>query len=115
MPTQREEEQVTGVAGNDHCTLTTSHQWLINNPMKAVKYAAPVAGVVLAGPLVSLLPLGSFTPLISMVVTFLASSTLKQNAVGGALALLQAGGMQKLAAQILAFLSFLGFGKMSGE
>jgi hypothetical protein len=84
MPTQREEEQAAGVAGNDHLILTTPHQWLFNNPMEAVKYAAPVAGVVLAGPLVSLQPLGSFTLLISMVVTFMAGSTSKHNAVDGA-------------------------------
>lgn len=102
-------------AAKESLMLTLSRQWLINNPKKAVKYAAPAAGIVLAGPIVSLLPLGPFTPILSIIVTSFASSRLKKNAVGGAVAFLQAGGLRGFEGQLLALLSFMSFSCMFGK
>jgi hypothetical protein len=87
--------------------LTTSRKWFINNLIKAVKSVAPATGVALVGLTVSLLPLGPFTPMFSILVTSFASCQLKQNVVGGAVALLHAGGIQGFEGHILALLSFM--------
>ncbi|KAJ5030820.1 ribosomal protein L24e-domain-containing protein [Bipolaris maydis] len=55
----------------------------IRNATKDAKTAVTAAGVVLAGPIVSFLPLGPYTAILSLLATSIASSHLKHKVIGG--------------------------------
>ncbi|XP_014559523.1 hypothetical protein COCVIDRAFT_35295 [Bipolaris victoriae FI3] len=81
----------------------------IKNATKAAKTAVTAAGVVLAGPIVSFLPLGPFTAILSLLATSIASSHLKHKIIGGVIAFLYAGGLHGFEGQLLALLSYFSF------
>ena len=87
--------------------------------MKAVKlvkvYGVPFAGVALAGPMASMLPLGPLTPFAALLATSFASFHLRQNVMGGLCSFLHAGGLGGFQGQILSLLSFMSLSATFGE
>ncbi|KAL6162622.1 hypothetical protein ACJQWK_11544 [Exserohilum turcicum] len=81
----------------------------IKNPVNAVQIAAPAARVALTGSIVSLLPLGSYTAMFSILAMSIVSRRLQSQAVGCVVAFLHAGGLSGLEGQVLALLSFISF------
>jgi hypothetical protein len=83
--------------------------------MKAAKTGISAASVVVAGPIVSFLPLGLLTPIVSILVTSFASSQLNQRTIGSAMAFLYAGGLRSFEGQLLALLGFFSFCSIFGK
>lgn len=84
--------------------------------MKLLKnYGVPVAGVALAGPMATMLPLGPLYPYAALLATSLASFQLRQNAIGGLSSVLHAGGLTGLQGQVLSLLSFMSLSASFGE
>ncbi|KAH7561998.1 hypothetical protein BM1_03102 [Bipolaris maydis] len=81
----------------------------IRNATKDAKTAVTAAGVVLAGPIVSFLPLGPYTAILSLLATSIASSHLKHKVIGGVIGFLYAGGLHGFEGQLLALLSYFSF------
>lgn len=87
----------------------------IKNPVNAVQIAAPAARVALTGSIVSLLPLGSYTAMFSILAMSIVSRRLQSQAVGCVVAFLHAGGLSGLEGQVLALLSFISFSAVLGK
>jgi hypothetical protein len=85
------------------------------NPMKVARLLTVYGDVILAGPLTSLLPLGSLTPIVAIFATSFASFSLRQAVLGGICAFLRAGGFNGLQGQILSLLSFMSFSAVFGK
>ncbi|KAF1943145.1 hypothetical protein EJ02DRAFT_465232 [Clathrospora elynae] len=107
LPTKCDDERTTDDRKSKATVLTIYLSWLLNAPIKVAKVFLPAAGVVLAGPMTTLLSLGRFTPLISVFVTSFVSFQLKHITHGGAVAFLHAGGPQGFEGQALSLLNFI--------
>lgn len=70
-------------------------------------YGLPRAGVALAGPMVSVLPLRPLSPFASLLATSFASFQLRQSVMGGLCFFLHAGGLGGFEGQFLSLLSFI--------
>lgn len=101
--------------GSERKTKAASKKSIFMKPIKATKAALPAAYIIVAGPLVSFFPLGSFAPVLSILVTSFASSYLEEKFVGVAVVFVHAGGFRNFEGRVLALLSFLSFSSVFGK
>jgi hypothetical protein len=90
-----------------------------SNPMQIVKllktYGTPFAGAALAGPLATMLPLGSLSPFAALLASSIANFHLRRSVIGGLYSSLSTGGVSAVQSRLLSLLSFLSLSATFGE
>ncbi|PSN69094.1 hypothetical protein BS50DRAFT_675320 [Corynespora cassiicola Philippines] len=77
-------------------------------------YVLPAAGATLAGPLISVLPLGPLGPTVALLLATYSRFCLRANVVGSLYAGLRSLGLSGVRGQLLTLLSFLSMGSVMG-
>lgn len=78
-------------------------------------YVLPAAGATLAGPLISVLPLGPLGPIVALLLATYSRFRLRANVAGPLYAGLRSLGLSGVRGQLLTLLSFLSMGSVMGK